>query len=134
MTDDDEQFQTAADRFLLEPEALTQHDLDAMRAVDDLLAERAITKRSDALVKAADARHRAAMGLPAVVQTETDLDTLADVVIDHIRLGLAKPRHEIKGLKASVATSEQRAEQRMLALEARVLELEARLAVAHVER
>ena len=55
-------YNLAITTFKLEPEALTDEQIDVFKSVDDQLAKRAINKRGDCQTKAAEARHRAAMG------------------------------------------------------------------------
>jgi hypothetical protein len=124
----DEHLKAAADRFTLEPEALTQDDLDVLTRVDDHLGERAAKRRRDTLTKAAEARHRAALGQPPAATD--DADVLADACLDVIVLHLAKPKSRIKALEAQNETLEQKYN----ALELRLLELEAKFAVQHVDR
>jgi hypothetical protein len=122
----DERYKVAVTRFVQEPEALTQEDLDALRHVDEALGERAIVRRAEFLTKAADVRHRAAMGLPAVKKSADDM---AIEVIDTITLALAQPRRRLKALE----TLNSELSARVNALANRLLELEAQRAIDHVE-
>jgi hypothetical protein len=128
----DERYKAAVDCFLIEPEALTQDQLTLLKSVDDSLGDRAARKRSDAIQKAAEARHRAAMGeLPLAKKSVAERrEENADAMLDVMIVALAKPRSRIKALEIANASIEARC----LALEQRVLELEASHAVSHVER
>lgn len=116
---DNPKYKAAVDRFLLEPEALTDDDINALKSVDDLLASRAITKRREMQTKSAEARHRAALGEPP--QKRNIAETIADATIDHIRVALAEPRQRLKMLEAANTALQQQLE----ALRDRMLELEA---------
>ena len=123
---DNPKYKAAIDRFLLEPEALTDEDINALKGVDDLLASRAITKRREMQTKSAEARHRAALGEPP--QKRNIAETVADATIDHIRVALAEPRHRIKTLEAANATLQQQ----MQELRDRLVEVEAQRVIADV--
>ena len=128
----DDQYKAAVNTFMLEPEALTSDQIDTLMSVDDQLGARALRKRQDASVAAAEARHRMAMDqtLDRKAQRNVDAENMADNTIDHILLALARPKAQIKALERRNDTLEQRCEK----LEARLLELEAQRAIDHVGR
>ena len=123
---DNPKYKAAIDRFLLEPEALTDDDINALKSVDDLLASRAITKRREMQTKSAEARHRAALGEPP--QKRNIAETVADATIDHIRVALAEPRQRIKALEDLNATLQQQVRD----MRDRLVELEAQRVIADV--
>ena len=121
---DDERYTAAVQTFELEPEALTQDQIDALARVDEKLGQRAVTKRAAMIQKAAEVRHRAAMGEPPA--KENRVEVMADVVIDAITLALAKPRNRIKaleernaGLERAIANLEERLDSLALELAAK---------------
>jgi hypothetical protein len=128
---DNARYTAALERYFVEPEAITDADLSVLAGVDDALAEKAATRRSDALRLSAEHRHRVAIGLPNL---KTDrAEHFAELVTSTIIAQLARPRQRIKALEAQNVAWEQRYN----ALESRVLELEAQAAartVTHVER
>lgn len=129
MTDNEKAiFDQAVNAFMVEPEALTQEQIAALRRADSWLGDRAVRKCHDALQKAAEARHRTAMGQPPA-KVDRD-DETAETIIDTIGLTLAPQKARIKALETQNATLEQRYRE----LETRVLELEAmRSGVPNVE-
>jgi hypothetical protein len=122
----DELYQRAIDALMLEPERLTQEQIDRLTSVDDQLGARATKKRAEALARAATARHRAAMGEPPErpKQYRFDPQEVVSATVDTITISLAQPRGRIKALEAAKATLEERC----AALERRVLEIEATIA------
>jgi hypothetical protein len=130
-SDDHAAYDAAVKVFLLEPEALTTAQIDALTAVDDKLGAYASRKRDNAHTKAAEARHRAAMGqsLDRKAEHAAEAEAFADHVVDHILLALAHPKRRIKTLETSTAGLAARCH----SLEARVLELEAREAARQVQ-
>lgn len=128
---DDARYEAALDRFYLEPEAITDDDISTLAAVDDLLATKAAVRRSDALRMSAEARHRNAMGQPAIKAGRAE--DLAELVTSHVVAALARPRQRIKSLESR----NNELEVHIRSLENRMLELEARDAartVDHAER
>ena len=103
---------------------MTDADLAALAAVDDVLATKAAARRSEALVKAAEARHRTAMGQPPVKRDRRE--DIAETVVATIIAQQARPRARIKALEDSTAELEAR----IRSLEDRILELAAK----HAER
>ena len=101
----------------LEPEALTENQITVLKSAEVTLGNLAISRRDDALHKAAEARHRKALGQPE--PSASKYDEIADGVINTIVLALVEPRQLIKRLEG-----------RCQALDARVLELEAETAAA----
>ena len=129
MTDLEKTYYNAAvDTFLVEPEALTDVQIDLMTRASQGLGERARKKRQDHQTKAAEARHRAAMGQPPV-KTKA-VEGMADTVLDLVTLSHVAPHNRIKALEAA----NEAWEQRYRALETRLLELEARSAEIHAGR
>jgi hypothetical protein len=119
---DDARYQAALDRFFIEPEAISDEDISTLAAVDDALAEKAAIRRADALRMAADARHRKAMGMTHVTTKADKAEELAELIVTHAAVALARPRHRIKSLERS----NRELEERIGSLEGRLLELEAR--------
>ena len=121
----DEKYKAAVNVFLREPEGLTGEHIDTLTRVDEQLGARAVRKRDAFQAKAADARHRAALGQP--IEKESVTEAMADEVIDQILLAVAQPKRRIKQL-----------EERNERLERRLLEVEAllagRMVSEHVDR
>jgi hypothetical protein len=122
---DDARFQAALNRYLIEPEAITDDDISTMADVDDLLATKAAVRRADALRICAETRHRAATGqAPLKIKpVEAVAESMTATVIAH----LARPRQRIKALEGRNTELEMR----IRSLEGRILELEASQAAAH---
>jgi hypothetical protein len=91
---DDAHYQAALDRFYLEPEAISDADIELMSKVDDALATKASTRRGDALRQCAEARHRAATGQPPPKQSREEI--FAELVSVSLIHALARPRQRIK--------------------------------------
>ena len=127
-TDHDDAYAAAVDAFILEPEALTADQIAALRAVDDQLAHRAVDRRADALTKAAEARHRAALGQAPLTSKGLDVAALVEQVVDEITIALAHPRQRIKTLEAANASLQQQ----MQELRDRLVDLEAQRVIADV--
>lgn len=100
-----DKYNLAIKTFMLEPGALTDEQIDVFKGVDDQLAKRAANKRSECQTKAAQARHRAAMGQQPV--KASTVEQMTDSVVDHITLALVVPRQRIKVLEDLNATLQQ---------------------------
>ena len=121
MTYNTKLFEAALQRFLIEPTTLTDDDLAQFAVVDVHLAERARAKRAG-FVEAETEAERNALARPATWRDlrEWHRDTIAPV--------LATYRHKYALLEhENVLLTE-----RCLALEQRVLELEAQRVIADV--
>lgn len=122
MGQQDERYSAAVQTFMLEPEALTKEQIDALATADEALGRRATDKRAAALTAAAQGRHLAAFGQKA---TKPDLmESLGGQTADAILLALVEPRQRLKALEADRDTWAER----YRALESRILELEAQRA------
>ncbi len=109
----DERYARALQTLIHEPESLSDEQISTLREVDDLLGRHAGSQREAALLKAAAARHRAAMGQPPV-KVDERVET-ANAAVQNVIISLAQPRRRIKQLESLIRS-----------LEGRVLELEAR--------
>jgi hypothetical protein len=115
-------YDQALQTFFVEPEALTAEQINVLRGVDDRLADRAERKRADTLAKAAEVRHRAAMGQPPAKVSGAEL--MADFTLDHLAAALAHPRRRIRELEAK----NEALERRLLVLEDLVISLQTHVA------
>jgi hypothetical protein len=125
---DDARYKAAIDRFFIEPEAITDDDIELMSKVDDVLAHKAAVRRADALRQCAEVRHRAATGQPPPKENRQEI--YAELVSVYVINALAQPRQRIKALEANKTELETR----IRSLEGRLLELKAQRAIDHVER
>jgi hypothetical protein len=94
---DDERYEQAVAAFMTEPEALTLEQIEVLKAADAVLGERAIRKRRDASIRAAEARHRAAMA-EAPKKRDVQAET-ADVVLDVVTVALVKTRQRLTAIE-----------------------------------
>ena len=62
-------------------------------------------ERAEAVTKAAEARHRLAMGAPALKTKGVDAELLADVGLDQVTLHLARPRQRIAQTRGARGTA-----------------------------
>jgi hypothetical protein len=117
---DDLRYKAALDRLFVEPEAVTDSDIELMSKIDDALAHMAAVRRADTLRRCAETRHRAATGQPPVKRNAAE--EYAEMISVTVIAALAQPRQRIRSLEASKAELERR----IRSLESRILELEAR--------
>ena len=101
MTDDERAYRAAVDTFMTEPEALTLDQLETLKAADATLGERAITRRREASIAAAAARHRRAIGEPPTKHDRAD--AMADAVLDVVTVALVKSRQRLAATRAGTA-------------------------------
>jgi hypothetical protein len=127
---DTDEYKAATHTFWFEPEALTEAQIEVLRSVDTKLGERAARKRQDAVMKAAAARHRAAMGEPP--KKANHVTSTADVISDTALLSVVEPKLRIRQLEARNAQLDAQLDQltqKFRDLETRLLLIEAREAV-----
>jgi hypothetical protein len=106
MTDDDKSTYTAAVQcFLIEPEALTPNMIEELQRADAVLGRRAVNKHEETVRKAAEARHRAALGQPPLkLKTR---DEMLDAAGDYVLLALVGPKKQIRALEQDNASLRQ---------------------------
>ena len=93
----DERYEEAVTAFMTEPEALTLEQIETLQAADATLGARAIHKRRDASIRAAEARHRRAMGEPPKKRDRAD--AIADTVLDLVTVALVQSRQRLAALE-----------------------------------